>query len=186
MTGTPRIVAAAVGLAAQGSDAVGELAAELAALAGRRTRSAARGADRVYRRAAGRGDQVLARLKTGAARKLDDARAEAARRLSATLDGVAGWAEESVVRRVAQDMTPYLIDTLVPQVIDGVMPRIRAVVVPVVIEDLTADSRVRAMVAQQSRGALTAAGDELRRVSADADDRVESAVRRALHRRNGQ
>jgi len=90
-----------------------------------------------------------------------------------------------VARRVAQDMAPYLIDTLVPQVVDGVMPHIRTAVVPVIIEDLTADERVRAMVAQQSRGMLAAAGGELRRVSADADERVESAVRRALHRRNG-
>ena len=119
-------------------------------------------------------------LAGGTADRLNRA-AESA--FTTVVDGAAAWTGQQIVRRVAESMKPYLIDELVPEVIDGVMPKIRADVVPVVIEDLASDDRIRAMIAQQSRGMLTWSVTEVRRASAEADDRVETAARRLLGRR---
>ena len=128
-------------------------------------------AGRGYQDAADRGELVLSTCA-----------AEASRRLNQAADDLAAWADRHVVRRVIESMTPYLIEQLVPTVIDGVMPRIRTDVIPVVIEDLASDERVRTMVAQQSQDVLTWGVTEVRRASADGDNRVESALHRVLHR----
>jgi hypothetical protein len=51
-------------------------------------------------------------------------------------------------------------------------------VLPVVIDDLTSDPRVRNLVVEQSRGVLGDAAAQVRTGTAEADDRVEAAVRR--------
>jgi hypothetical protein len=168
----PRIVVAGLGAALQAADAVVELGAEA-------VNAAATGAHSVVRH----GDQRLRALAEGTADRLGRAADSA---FNSAVDGAAAWTEKQIVRRVAESMKPYLIDELVPEVIDGVMPMIRADVVPVVIEDLASDDRIRAMIAQQSRGMLTWSVAEVRRASAEADDRVETVARRLLGRRGSR
>ncbi|HET6212628.1 MAG TPA: hypothetical protein VFE14_07115 [Micromonosporaceae bacterium] len=57
---------------------------------------------------------------------------------------------------------------------------VRAKVLPVLIEDLAADPRIRDLVVEQSRGMLDDAAEQLRSSTETADDRVESAFRRLL------
>jgi hypothetical protein len=150
----PRLIAPGLDAAVQAADAMVELGGEAA------TAVALKGREAALRAAA-----------------------EAGRAANAAADATAGWAQRQIVRRVACALTPYLIEELVPEVIDGVMPKIRRDVVPAVVEDLAGDARIRAMVAQQSRGMLTWSVTEVRRASAGADDRVETALRRLLTRR---
>ena len=160
----PRVVAASLGAALQAADALVELGAEGATAAAAKGRQAANGA-------------VVRGRAT-----VNDAAVRAGRTANAAADAAAGWTERQVVRRVARSMRPYLIAELVPEVIDGVLPKVRTDVVPVVVEDLAGDARIRAMVAQQSRGMLTWSVSEVRRASVGADDRVETALRRLLGR----
>lgn len=169
----PRMLAAGIGALVQAAEVASELGAESARAVLDRRRSMVRRAERGYREAATKGDQAIGQ-----------AAAEASRRMSQAADGAAAWAERTIVRRVARSMTPYLIDELVPEVIDGVLPVVRTDVIPVVIADLTNDEQVRAMVAQQSQDMLTWSVTEVRRAAADGDNRVESALHRALGRRD--
>jgi hypothetical protein len=93
------------------------------------------------------------------------------------------WAEQTAIPKVMDDMTPYIADEMMPKLIDAMMPQIRSTVVPAIIEDLTTDPRVRTMIAEQSHGVVAAAADELRQVTSDADDNLESAFRRTFVRR---
>ena len=153
----PRILAPALDSALQAADAMVEFGGEAATAVALKSRAAAYGAV-----------------------------ARAGRTANAAADAAAEWTERQVVRRVARALTPYLIVELVPEVIDGVLPKIRRDVVPVVIEDLEGDARIRDMVAQQSRGMLTWSVTEVRRASAGADDRVETTLRRLLTRRGAR
>ena len=168
----PRIVVAGLGAALQAADAVVELGGEA-------VNAAATGAHSVVRS----GDQRIRALAESTADRLNRA-AESV--FTTAVDSATAWTEQQIVRRVAESMKPYLIHDLVPEVIDGVMPKIRSDVVPVVIEDLASDDRIRAMIAQQSRGMLTWSVTEVRRASAEADDRVETAARRLLGRRGSR
>jgi hypothetical protein len=179
----PRLLAAGLGAALQAADALVELGAEGASAAAVRGRAAVDVADRAYRGAARRGDLAVRRLAQDTAGRVERAANDASAQVGRAADAAAGWTERQVVRRVARSLTPYLIDELVPEVIDGVLPKIRTDVVPVVVEDLAGDARIRAMVAQQSRGMLTWSVTEVRRASAEADDRVETSLRRLLGRR---
>lgn len=170
----PRIVAASLDAALQAADAVAELGAETVRAGVILARGTAHQANEAYRGAARRGDERIRSLAN-----------KSAERVNRAADGAAEWADREVVRRIARSMAPYLIFELVPEVIDGVMPKIREDVVPVVIADLAGDERVMAMVAQQSRGMLTWSVTEVRRASAEADDRVETALRKLLGRRGG-
>ncbi len=118
-----------------------------------------------------RGQDALTSSKAGAAQWLQS-RAGAPRK----------WAEEKAIPQVVDDMTPYMTEQFMPKMIDAMMPHIRAQVVPAVIDDLTTDPRVRNMIAEQSHGAVSAAADELRQVTATADDQIESAFRRTFSR----
>jgi hypothetical protein len=69
---------------------------------------------------------------------------------------------------------------VVPRVIEGALPEIRRRVIPVVIEDLTADPRVRDLVVEQGRGVIGDTAVQLRNGTAAADDRVEKAYRRVF------
>lgn len=179
----PRVLAAGLGAALQAADVLVEFGAEGATQAALKARSAAEAADRAYRAAARRGDLTLRRAAAGAADRVDQAVDEAGVRLGRAADAAAAWTDREVVRRVARSTTPYLVEELVPGVVEGVMPVVRAVVVPDVVEDLAGDARIRAMVAQQSRGVLTWSVTEVRRASTEADDRVETSLRHLLGRR---
>ncbi|MBR7830872.1 hypothetical protein KDK95_31500 [Actinospica sp. MGRD01-02] len=167
----PRALAAGVGTLLQAADLMTELGTETVRAALSKSADLVYRASCGYQDAADRGELVLSTCA-----------AEASRRLVRTADDLAAWADRHVVRRVIESMTPYLIDQLVPTVIDGVMPKIRTDVIPVVIEDLADDERVRAMIAQQSQDVLTWGVTEVRRASANGDDRVESALHRVLRR----
>jgi hypothetical protein len=169
----PRVLAAGLGAALQAADVATEFGTEAAQALLDRHRALTRQVERGYHGAARRGDQAF-----------DEAVTEAARRLNQAADAAAAWADRIIIRRVAEAMTPYLIDELVPEVIDGVLPKIRADVIPAVIEDLAGDERVRMMVAQQSQGMLAWSVAEVRRTCADGDDRAETALRRILGRRD--
>lgn len=84
---------------------------------------------------------------------------------------------ESTIRSALDGALP-MVDAFVPKVIDRVLPQIRAKVLPAVVDDLSSDPKVRAMIAEQSQGVLNDATDELREHTAEADDRLESGVRR--------
>ncbi len=109
-------------------------------------------------------------------------KADASQWLSSTASAPKKWAETKAIPQVMDDMTPYMTDEFMPKMIDAMMPHIRETVVPAVIDDLTTDPRVRKMIAEQSHGAVSAAADELRQVTASADDQVESAFRRTFTR----
>jgi hypothetical protein len=167
----PRALAVGVGTLFQAADLMTELGTETVRAVLSHSTDLVYRAGRGYQDAADRGELAVSVCA-----------AEASRRLTRTADDLAAWADRHVVRRVIESMTPYLIDQLVPTIIDGVMPRIRTDVVPVVIEDLATDERVRAMIAQQSQDMLTWGVTEVRRASANGDNRVESALHRVLRR----
>jgi hypothetical protein len=54
-------------------------------------------------------------------------------------------------------------------------------VLPVVIDDLSHDPRIRDLVLEQSRGTAGEAAQQMRATTASADDRVEAAFRRTRH-----
>src|SRR5215467_10929776 len=92
------------------------------------------------------------------------------------------WVENKVIPKIIEDMMPYVVNNLMPKMIDEVLPQIRTVVVPVIIDDLTTDPKVRTMITEQSTGVVTAATDELRDATAEADDHVEAAFRNVFRR----
>jgi hypothetical protein len=165
--GFPRLVAAGVGAAWELVDALAEFGAEAVQTAIGRTKAA----EHRYHEAASRGDVLIGRAVAGMADRFDRA-----------VGSAAAWTDRELVRRVAESMTPYLIDDLVPRVIDGVMPKIRADVVPAVLEDLADDEHIQTMVASQSKGMLSRGVEEVRQASADADDRVEAGMHRLFGR----
>lgn len=169
----PRVLAAGIGALLDAADVAAELGPDAARALLARPQALARRAERRYHGAVERGDLAISQ-----------ATAAASRRLGQTADGAAAWADRTIVRRLTRSMTPYLIDEFVPTVIEGVMPKIRSDVVPVVIEDLADDERVRTMVAQQSQDMLAWSVSEVRRACAAGDDRVESAIHRVIGRRD--
>jgi len=129
-------------------------------------------------RAAVRARIARARRKGGAT--LDAGRAEALALVRSSVDDGVAWAQVNVVPRVVDGLVPHLVDYVVPRIIDGVMPRIRYRVLPVVIEDLTADPRVRELVVEQGRGVIGDTAEQVRTGTAEADDRLETAFRRVF------
>lgn len=112
---------------------------------------------------------------------VDTARADAAVSLRASVDDGIAWTVAHVVPRIVDDMMPYLVDDVMPRIIEGAMPQIRTRVLPVVIDDLSHDPRIRDLVLEQSRGTAGEAAQQVRATTADADDRVEAAYRRLRH-----
>jgi hypothetical protein len=107
---------------------------------------------------------------------------EARRRGEATV--AAGRADATAfVEANVNDGIAWAQTRVVPRLIDGALPEIRARILPVVIEDLTNDPRVRELVLEQSEGVVNEATQHLRSTTAAADNRVESAFRRFVHGR---
>ncbi|MBV1854495.1 hypothetical protein [Catellatospora tritici] len=108
-------------------------------------------------------------------------RAAALRAFSGTVEETVSWLERTIVPRMVDNLVPHLIDRVVPRLVEGALPEIRHKVIPVVIDDLTRDPRMQALITEQSRGMLANAADELRTTSATADDRLEESFRRLFH-----
>ena len=106
----------------------------------------------------------LAEARRAGDAKIEAGRVEALAFLRTSVDDGIAWAQENVV----------------PRVIEGALPEIRRRVIPVVIEDLTADPRVRDLVVEQGRGVIGDTAIQLRNGTAAADDRVEKAYRRVF------
>jgi hypothetical protein len=158
-------VAVAVGLAARAADGTRRLAAvaivppvRAAARVGRRVPGAAWAVRAGRDRLAG----VVAQARRQGREAVAVDRAEALRFLRRALDGSVGWA--------------------LPQVIDKALPQIRFDVLPVVVEDLSSDPKIRQLVVDQSRGVVGEAVVRVQTTTATADDRVESVLRRLLGR----
>jgi hypothetical protein len=165
---TPTI-AVVVGLVSEGRDAAGRAAGRM--VDGARQAVPTSRLRHFLDDAATRGKQTMASSKD-----------ETAHWLQSAADGPLKWAEQSLIPRMVDDLTPYMVNTVAPKMIDGVLPQIRTTVVPAIIEDLTTDPRVLGMVTEQSHGAVAAATDDLREATATADDRVENAFRNAFRR----
>lgn len=131
-----------------------------------------------------RGREALAGLLASARARgrsmLAEDGAVAQRFVRTSVDDAVGWARANVVPDVVADVTAML-----PAIIDRALPEIRARVLPVLIDDLTTDPRIRQLIAEQGRGALGEAHEHLHTTTAYADDQVESAVRRLLGRAGG-
>jgi hypothetical protein len=122
----------------------------------------------------------LARLRGAAT--VGRGRAEAVTFLRGALVDSTGFAQREVVPGIVDDLVPHLVEQTLPRLIDGALPAIRAQVLPVVVDDLTNDPKVRDLVAEQGRGLIGEAAQELRDNTATADDRIESAFNRLLRR----
>ncbi len=157
------------------------------------SRLAARTLDWAARQSAGEPvtGGLLARSRARLSRLVLDARTAGEATLSAgraeadalvrtgVADGIA-WAQAQAVPQIVDGMVPHLVDTVMPQLIEGALPEIRARVLPVVIDDLTNDPRLRELVMEQSRGVVGEAAHQVRSATANADDRVETAFRRLV------
>ena len=125
--------------------------------------------------------RVVAEARKRGEATLAAGRADASAFVQANVtDGIA-WAQAQAVPQIVDGLVPHLVDEVVPRLIDGALPEIRARVLPVVIDDLTNDPRVRDLVLEQGRSAVGEATHSLRSTTATADDRVESAFRRLVH-----
>src|SRR4029077_1059221 len=100
--------------------------------------------------------------------------------VQATVNDAIAWAQAQAIPQIVDGLVPHLVDSVVPRIIDGALPEIRAQVLPVVIEDLTTDPRVRELALEQGKGVVGEAADHLRSTTANADDRVESGFRRLV------
>lgn len=165
------MLAAGLGALLQAADIASEFGAECAHVLLARTQALADRVEHGYHDAADRGDLAIGR-----------ATVEVSQHVNRIADSAAAWVDHTIVRRLTESMSPYLIEEFVPEVIDGIMPTIRSRVIPAVIEDLTNDERVRTMVAQQSQDTLAWSVSAVRRGCAEGDNRVESALHRVLSR----
>ncbi|GHJ49112.1 hypothetical protein Cs7R123_64540 [Catellatospora sp. TT07R-123] len=185
-------LAVAVGLTQQGADLARQTGARLAATGRDRARrllddaaspriaplAAARDAVRSTR---DRGRDVVATAGLRGRDTLLTGRAAAVRAFDSTVEETVSWLERTIVPRMVDNLVPHLIDRVVPRLVEGALPEIRHKVIPVVIDDLTRDPRLQALITEQSRGVLANAADELRTTSATADDRIEESFRRLFH-----
>ncbi|GAA1766599.1 hypothetical protein [Luedemannella helvata] len=180
---TPRAVATAVGLPVQAADEAAALTRRAGAVAARtRTRVAGLPGSRLLTDRVDRGRQRLARAGARATTRgrasLALGRADAVLFVRRAVDDGLRWAEGRAVPRLVDALVPHLVAEVVPRLIEGAIPQIRERVLPVVIEDLTADENVRELMVIQGRGVIGDTAEQLRSSTAQADDRVESAIRR--------
>ena len=171
--GTPNnteVLATAVGLIEEARQAVRDTARRVgASRVGRPLWGAARRVPDLPGAAA-----IRSPLQNARARASQTAAAARARGRGAV---VAGRAEAAAFVRSNVDEA---VGWLMPRVIDKALPEIRTRILPVVVEDLAADPRVRDLLLEQSRDVLGEAAGGLRGHTATADDRVESAFRRMI------
>jgi hypothetical protein len=88
--------------------------------------------------------------------------------LTGSVDEAVVWAEREVIPSVIDSLVPHLVAQTVPRIIEGAMPEIRLRVLPVVVDELTADPKVRDLVSEQGRGMIGDAARELRTSAAAA------------------
>jgi hypothetical protein len=131
-------------------------------------------------------DRMVAEARDRGAAAVAESRADATAFVQATVSDAITWAQAQAIPQIVDGLVPHLVDSVVPRIIDGAMPEIRSRVLPVVIDDLTTDPRVRELAMEQGRGAVGEAAEHLRTTSASADDRVESAFRRLVRRSDEQ
>jgi hypothetical protein len=127
-------------------------------------------------------NDAMTHARTRGQGAIASSKADASDWLQSTAGAPRKWAETKAIPQVMDDMTPYMAEEFMPKMIDAMMPHIRETVVPALIDDLTVDPRIRKMITEQSHGAVSAAADELRQVTASADDQVESAFKRTFTR----
>jgi hypothetical protein len=127
-------------------------------------------------------DRVVAEARDRGAAAVAESRADASAFVQATVSEAIAWAQAQAIPQIVDGLVPHLVDSVVPRLIDGALPEIRSRVLPVVIEDLTTDPRVRDLAVEQGRGVVGEAAEHLRSTSASADDRVESAFHRLVRR----
>jgi hypothetical protein len=128
---------------------------------------------------------MLARA-AGAARRHGEATVAAGREdvetfVSAMVTDGLVWAQSQALPQLIDSVLP-VIERVMPRIIDAFLPVFRAQVLPALIEDLSRDPRIRQLVVEESKNAASGATTYLRVASANADDRVENAVRRLGHK----
>jgi hypothetical protein len=127
-------------------------------------------------------NQVVLDARNRGAETVAAGRAEASALVQSTVSDGLAWAQAQAVPQIVDGLVPHLVDEVVPRLIDGVMPEVRARVLPIIIEDLTHDPELRDLILEQGRGVVGDAAKNLRSTTANADDRVESAFRRMVHK----
>jgi hypothetical protein len=125
---------------------------------------------------------MVAEARDRGAAAVAESRADATAFVQTTVNDAIAWAQAQAIPQIVDGLVPHMVDSVVPRIIDGAMPEIRSRVLPVVIEDLTTDPRVRDLAVEQGRGAVGEAAEHLRNTTASADDRVESAFQRLVRR----
>jgi hypothetical protein len=140
-------------------------------------------ADRLRRRGEGVADRARYRTVAFLRVATTDGRRWAEVELAPPLvEGMVPFLAEDLVPELLDRLLPHLLTNYVPRLVEGLLPEIREQILPVVIADVAADPRLRAMVLQQSRGVLAEATGDVRTRAATADDWVEQRFRRLLHR----
>jgi hypothetical protein len=99
------------------------------------------------------------------------------------VDALIPYLVDSVLPRIVEGILPHLEKTIVPELMDATLPHMRETILPVLLEDLMNDPRLRAMVVEEGRDVVSEATDHFRDATAEADDRIEGAFRRLVHRR---
>jgi hypothetical protein len=185
--GTPDRVATAVGLVERAAEEAGALARRAATPPARLVVRTGEGLSRLpgvrlVAKPVARGREKMAaataRATVRGRASVAAGRADALVFVRRAVDDGLSWAEGQAVPHIVDALVPHLVAEVVPRIIDGTMPRIRAEVLPVVIGDLTADESVRDLVVTQGRGVIGDTAEQLRSSTAEADDRVESVIRR--------
>ncbi len=127
-------------------------------------------------------DQAERRGRKTLDSRRQDASAMVDTRVDGAVSGVLGWAQVNVMPKLVDDLVPHLISDVMPRLIDGAMPEIKNRVIPVLIDDLTNDPRVRELILAQSRGVLGQVTEQIRTGTTQADDRFEIAAHRVFRR----
>ena len=127
-------------------------------------------------------DQAERRGRETLGSRRNDASAMVDTRVDGAVSGVLGWAQVNVMPKLVDDLVPHLISDVMPRLIEGAIPEIKNRVIPVLIDDLTNDPRVRELILAQSRGVLGQVTEQIRTGTTQADDRFEIAAHRVFRR----
>jgi len=122
-------------------------------------------------------DRVASTARRRGAATIAAGRADASAFVRTSLTDGIRWVQTQAVPQILDGAVPYLVERVVPRLIDGVMPEIRSRVLPAVIDDLAHHPQLRSLVLEESKNAAGRATHYLRNATADADDRIENAVR---------
>lgn len=175
-------LALGVGVLKQASDEAQALAQRVLRPA---TRAVSRAIDQAPRPAPGsavatQARQLLARVAAETKRRGDATiaagRSDASAFIRSNIADSISWAQNQAIPQLIDGLVPHL-ERVMPRLIEGVLPEIRNRVLPAVVEDLTDNPHVRHLVLEEGKQAANRATSYLREATADADDRVENAVR---------